>query len=381
MEDLSQIRSEIDEIDAGIIDLFKQRMGCSDRIAAYKRERSLPVLDRARERQKVADACGRVPEELRDYTAVLMSLIMEVSRARQHASMGLRGSTLEAIDQALASTPDLFPQQAFVACQGVEGAYSQIAADRLFKRPSISYFDNFEGVFRAVDSGFCDYGLLPVENSTAGTVNHVYDLMMEHDFHIVRTIRLRVDHALLGKPGCDLSQVREVYSHPQAIEQCAHFLESLENVRVHACENTAMAAKAVAESERTDVAALSSKSCADLYGLSVIRRDVQDSANNYTRFACISKGLQIFPGANRTSLMMIVNHEPGALYKVLARFYALDINLVKLESRPIPGRDFEFMFYFDVECPVAAPEFRALMGSLDDVCEEFRYLGSYSEAL
>jgi len=381
MEDIAQVRSEIDEIDGQIIGLFRQRMSCSDRIAAYKRERSLPVLDRARERQKVADACASVPEDLRDYTAVLMSLIMEVSRARQHAVMGTSGVVTDEVAAAVSSTPGLFPQQAFVACQGVEGAFSQIAADRLFKRPSISYFDNFEGVFRAVDSGFCDYGLLPVENSTAGSVTRVYDLMMEHDFHIVRTVRLRVDHALLAKPGCPMESIRDVYSHPQAIEQCAGFLESLAGVRVHACENTAAAAKMVAESDRDDVAALSSKSCADLYGLAVLRRDVQDSTNNYTRFACIAKDLQIFPGADRTSLMMVVNHEPGALYKVLARFYALDINLVKLESRPMPGRDFEFMFYFDIECPVAAPEFGTLMSSLDDVCEEFRYLGSYSEVV
>ena len=140
-----------------------------------------------------------------------------------------------------------------------------------------------------------------------------------------------------------------------------------------------MAAKMVAESGRSDVAALSSRSCAELYGLKLLDRDVQDSANNYTRFACISKKLEVYPGADRTSLMMIVNHEPGALYKVLARFYALDINLVKLESRPIPGRDFEFMFYFDLECPAAAPELKALLDSLADVCEEYRYLGTYSE--
>ena len=135
----------------------------------------------------------------------------------------------------------------------------------------------------------------------------------------------------------------------------------------------------VAASGRTDVAALSSRSCAELYGLATLARQVNDTANNYTRFACIAKGLKIFPGADRTSLMLVLPHRPGALYKALARLYSLDINITKLESRPIPDRDFEFMFYFDLDTPVYAPEFAALLCELDDICEEFKYLGSYSE--
>ena len=147
------------------------------------------------------------------------------------------------------------------------------------------------------------------------------------------------------------------------------------------CENTAIASQRVAESGKHDVAAIASRACADLYGLEICDQSIQDQQNNYTRFACITKDLAIYPGADRTSLMAVVSNEPGSLYKVLARFYALDVNLIKLESRPIPDRDFEFMFYFDVECPATAPEFQTLMNSLADVCEELRYLGSYSEVL
>jgi chorismate mutase/prephenate dehydratase len=204
--------------------------------------------------------------------------------------------------------------------------------------------------------------------------------MMQHDFHIVRTTRVKIDHNLLAKPGTRLEDIHEVYSHEQAITQCANFLEA-HGITAHVCENTAMAAQLVAQSDRTDVGALSSRTCAALYGLDVLQRDVQDRDDNFTRFACISKDLEIYPGANRTSLMIIVNHEPGALYQVLAKFYALDINIIKLESRPIPGRDFEFMFYFDIDCPVAAPEFRTLISSIGDSCEEYRYLGSYTEVV
>lgn len=379
MQDLSEIRKRIDAIDTQICDLFSQRMQCTHEVAEYKRANNKPVLDRGRERAKLADVASKVPEPLRDYSQVLFNLIMEISRAQQSAENNQDSPLAEQIARAVSDTPALFPQSAFVACQGVEGAYSQHAADRLFKHATINYFEEFEGVFRAVDQGFCKYGVLPVENSTAGTVNQVYDLMMRHKFSIVRSVRIKVDHNLLALPGAKLEGIRDIYSHQQAINQSRRFLDSLPNVTVHVAENTAAAAKMVAESGRTDVAALSSRSCAELYNLVALARNVQDSDANYTRFACIAKDLEIYPGADRTSLMVVTKNDPGSLYKVLARFYALDINLVKLESRPIPNSDFDFMFYFDVECPVAAPEFASLIASLDDVCEEYRYLGSYSE--
>lgn len=379
MQDLSEIRKRIDAIDTQICDLFSQRMQCTHEIAEYKRANNKPVLDRGRERAKLADVASKVPEPLRDYSQVLFNLIMEISRAQQSAENNQDSPLAGQISRTVSDTPALFPQSAFVACQGVEGAYSQHAADRLFKHATISYFEEFEGVFRAVDQGFCKYGVLPVENSTAGTVNQVYDLMMRHKFSIVRSVRIKVDHNLLALPGAKLEGIRDIYSHQQAINQSRQFLDSLPNVTIHVAENTAAAAKMVAESGRTDVAALSSRSCAELYNLVALARNVQDSDANYTRFACIAKDLEIYPGADRTSLMVVTKNDPGSLYKVLARFYALDINLVKLESRPIPNSDFDFMFYFDVECPVAAPEFASLIASLDDVCEEYRYLGSYSE--
>ena len=178
-----------------------------------------------------------------------------------------------------------------------------------------------------------------------------------------------------------VENIKEIYSHEQAIAQCRGFLQTMPGVKVTACDNTAMAAKLVAESGRDDIAALSSRDCARLYGLDCIRENVQDRSNNYTRFICISKDLEIYPGANRTSLMVTLAHRPGTLYKLLSRFYALDINLNKLESRPIPDRDFEFMFYFDLDVPVYSPKFIQLMGELDSICESFTYLGSYSEVI
>ena len=381
MEELKDIREEIDRIDDGIIDLFMRRMDCAEHVTSYKAAHHMPVLDKSRERDLLAKVAERVPHEMRSYIEVLFQLLMEASRNRQDRRLGRQSATVDDIERALGAAPELFPARAFVACQGVEGAYQQMAADRIFHHANLAYFDTFDAVFRAVEEGFCRYGVLPIENSTAGSVNQVFDLMMRHNFHIVRTCRLKIDHNLLAKPGTGLEGIHHVYSHEQAINQCGEFISSLRGVQVHACENTAMASRMVAESERSDVAALASRTCAELYDLDVLARSVQDQGNNYTRFACIARDLAIYPGADRSTFMLVVSHEPGALYKILAKFYALDINIIKLESRPIPDRDFEFMFYFDVDCPAAAPEFLTLVRSLDGACEELRYLGSYREVV
>lgn len=381
MKDLAEIRANIDRIDSDISRLFLERMDVSADVAEYKRATGKPIYDRTRERANIAAASQRVPAELAGYAGVIQAVLMEASREKQYKLLGQKSELSHRIEQALAEAPATFPQQAHVACQGVEGAYQQIAVDRMFRRPSLTFYHSFEDVFAAVQGGDADFGVLPIENSTAGSVNQVYDLMMRHDFFIVRSCRMRIDHNVLVRPGTSLDDVRIVYSHQQAINQCAGFIASIPNCRVHVCENTAKAAQIVSESDRGDVCALASRSCAELYGLEVAKAAVQDNLSNYTRFVCIAKDLTIYPGAERSSLMVVVNHEPGALHNVLSRFAALGINLTKLESRPIPGRDFEFMFYFDFEFPAAAPEFQALMDALSDCCEEFRYLGSYTEVV
>lgn len=377
--DINALRLEMDACNKQILEAFEHRMDIASRIGDVKRSLGLRVTDPRRERQILSAIADQASPEFKSYATVLFSLLMEVSSAYQEHRMRPTSPLRDRIEQALETTPKLFPQFASVACQGVDGAYSQLAAEKIFKRPNITFYRNFEGVFQAVESGTCEYGVLPIENSSAGTVNAVYDLMMEHDFHIVRTYRLKVDHNVLANEGATLDGITEIYSHQQAINQCARYLEGMPHVKVTPVTNTAEAARMVAESGRTDVAALSSRACASLYGLSVLARQVNDSDNNYTRFACITKDLQVFPGADRTSLMMVAPHEPGALYKVLARFYALDINLTKLQSRPILGQDFEFMFYFDLDASVYSPEFASLVCELEDFCDDFKYLGTYSE--
>ena len=379
--DISQLRNEIDKIDDELVKLFGQRMDVAARIADFKKENNLPILVPAREREKLANVAEKAGPEMSNYTRVLYSMLFELSRSYQSKRNESISPLYQRITEAIANTPNLFPQAPMVACQGVEGAYSQIACEKIFKDPFIMYFKSFDAVFAAIEQGLCQYGILPLENSTAGSVNKVYDLMINHNFSIVRTFRLKVDHNLLALPGAKLSDIKEVYSHEQAIGQCGTFLNNMPGVKVIPVENTAVAASMVAQSGRKDVAALSSRACEELYGLTCLASNIQDKGNNRTRFICISKNLEVYPGSDKTSIMMVLNHKPGALYKVLARLYVLGINVTKLESRPIPDRDFEFMFYFDLETSIYSEEFVQLMCELDDLCEEFKYLGSYSEVV
>lgn len=377
---LDELRKEIDKIDDQMIKLFEKRMDVAVKIAEYKKKNGLKVLDAPRQRQKLADICEKTDEEdMKRYLRTLYSVMFELSCSKQNKMLKNDSELNKKIKKAVDKTQKMFPQTALVACQGVEGAYSQYACEKIFENANIMYMNTFEGVFNAIDKGLCKYGILPLENSTAGSVNAIYDLMMKYDTHIVRSCRVKVDHNLLVKKGTNLKDIKEIYSHEQAINQCAEYIKTLGDVKVNICENTAMAAKYVAESGRKDVAALSSRACAELYDLECLAGSVQDKGNNFTRFICISKKLEIYPGSDKTSIMMILPHKPGALYKVLSRFYAIGINLEKLESRPLPDRDFEFMFYFDLNTSIYSEQFRQIINELDELCEEYKYLGSYLE--
>ena len=377
--DLEQCRREIDAVDAELVALIKRRMRVVAEVAAAKKAAGAPVLDATRERQLLAKVAALAGVEFETTMRSVFSMLMDVSRSYQHKLAGVTSPLAAEIAEALAATPQLFPARAVVACQGAEGAFSQMACDKLFTSPEIMYSSSFEGVFQAVSSGMCAYGVLPIENSLAGSVTQIYDLLRRYDVKIVRSARLQIAHALLARPGTTLAQVREIFSHEQALLQCATYLSTLKGVKATACDNTAVAARRVAESDRADIAAIASKACAEHYGLEILADGVQGNDGNYTRFVCISRRLEIYPGANRTSMLMELPNRPGALYRVLVRFYALGINMVKLESRPIPSSTFDFMFYVEVDAPVYAPAFMQLMSELDVELARFRYLGSYLE--
>ena len=377
--DLNDYRKEIDSIDDQLIALFAQRMETAEKIAEYKKANGLRVLDARREKEKMREILDKTPDDLREYVSSLYSLIFELSRSRQSCLLGTKGDLPAKIAEAIEKTPQLFSEDAAVACQGVEGANSQVACDRLLPRGSILYVKTFDAVVSAVESGLCKFGVLPIENSSNGSVRAVYSLLQQHQLSVVRSTRLCIRHELLAMPGVKLEDITEIYSHQQAIGQCSRFLSSLSGVRVIPCGNTAEAAKLVAESGSRHAAAISSHPCAALYGLECVSDKIQDSENNYTRFFCVAKDPVIYAGANRISLILSFENKPGALYEILSKLAALDINMTKLESCPVAGSDFEFVFFLELEASVQDPSVLAMLEEMERSCAEFVFLGNYAE--
>ena len=376
--ELSEIREQINTVDEQLLTLFLQRMELSEAVAAYKNEHHLPILNKQREREILAKVTEQSGDKER-YAYHLFSTLLELSRSRQAELISAPTRVAAQVKASLAAGSEVFPQTGLVACQGVEGANSQVACDRLLPRGNIVYVKSFEAVFSAVESGLCRFGVVPIENSSNGSVRAIYDLIQRKKFSIVRSTRLCIRHELLTLPGVKMDDITEIYSHEQAIGQCSKFLGSLNGVRVIPCDNTAAAAKMVAESGSRHAAAISSHPCAALYGLQCVNDAIQDSDNNYTRFICITKDPIIYAGANRISLIIACDNKPGALYEILSKLAALGINMTKLESCPVTGRNFEFIFFLELEASVHEPGVLPMLEELERSCANFQFLGSYAE--
>ena len=374
---LEELRKEIDVVDDVLLKAFQDRMSLVAQVSQAKQANDLPVLDVSRERAKLEDVSGKLPPELQQYGYFLWSMLFELSRSYQSTLNPTPSPLRREIQEAMENTPQLFPPRASVACQGVEGAYSQLACDKMFSLPQIMYCNRFDGVFRAVETGMCRYGILPIENSSAGSVTEVYDLMEKYNCKIVRSLKLKIEHCLLARPGVKQADIKEVVAHEQALNQCGDFLKS-SGVKVTVFDNNAKAAQYVAESGRNDLAAIASAACADLYGLAVLSDRVSNSDHNYTRFICISKSLEIYEGASKITFVASASHRPGSLYSLIAKFATRGINISKLESRPIPGKDFEFRFYFDVDASVSSHDVQTVLSQLEKE-GFFTFLGAYSE--
>ncbi len=375
---LDEYRNKIDELDSKISALLNERLTVCKQIGIEKAKMDNNVLDKNRELVVLNKVTQNADENHKVYIKQIYETIFETSKAYQRQFIHKDSLVSTKIRNAIESGVKKFPVSATVACQGVEGAYSSIAATKMFEIPNILYFKSWEGVFDAVEKGLCDYGVLPIENSTAGSVSKVYDLMKHHNFYIVRAIKLKVQHCLLANSGTKISDIKEVVSHQQALDQCSDILAKL-NVKITPCENTAMAAQIVKESKRGDIACISSRECASLYNLSILEQNIQNSSSNYTRFICISKNLEIFENSNKISIMASLPHEKGSLNRILNKFAAVGLNLTKLESRPMANTDFEFNFYFDFEASIENKEVISLIADLENGTEQFTFLGGYTE--
>ena len=374
--DLLELRNEIDKLDDELIPLLLKRMDISRQVAEYKVQNGIPVLNEQRELEileDVASKCGEQGEVIK----TVFSAIMDASRALQHKIIG-GGVELRNLISNAKCEKNLTANGEPIACQGVQGAYSGEAAKALFPDSPIDFHKQFEDVFEAVNQNKARFGIIPVENSTAGSVHESYDLIMKYKFFIVGAYDLRVDPCLCAKPGVKFEDIENVYSHTQALSQCNIFLKNFDFTGI-TFSNTAAAAKFVSESEKNNIAAICSESAAKKYGLKIIRKGIQNVTNNTTRFIVISKELVIDEDAEKISLIFSAPHRTGSLYRVLGRFSMTGLNLTKLESRPVANGKFDYYFYVDILGSVRDEQTLDLLCALSDELPEFSFLGNYYE--
>lgn len=367
---LNDIRKDIDDIDAQLTDLICRRMECSRRVAEYKKENGMAVFDPVREAavlDKVARRGGEHAQALRQ----IWETLMEQSRVLQYPYVDSRSIRRFAPAKDNASVER-------IACQGMEGAYSALVGRKLYPNAQICFFDTWAQVCRAVADDEVEFGILPVENSWAGSVHEVYDLLIGGNFCIAQAADAHIRHNLIGLPGTRPEQIRRVISHPQALRQCAEYLERYGMDPVEST-NTATAVHSVACAARADTAAIGSADAAEQYGLSVIQSGIASSKNNTTRFVSICRQAQRSAGANKISTVFSAAHVSGSLYRVLAHFAATGMNLTKLESRPIPNSSFEYRFYADLSGSLDDARVAGVLATLATELPEFMLLGNYRE--
>ena len=374
MKDLGEIRVEIDKIDSKLIGLFKKRMDCAKAVGLYKKENNIPVLNQNRENE-ILDNVEAKGGEYGSHARLLFSNIMELSRALQHNIVG-SGKKLRA--DILNASSKMQTENVKVGYQGIKGGNGHEATLKLFPNSEAVNYKTFSDVFDAVDKGEIAYGVLPVENSTAGSVSAVYDLILKHRFYIVKALDLPIDYCLAGLKQSEFSDIEKVWSHPQSLSQCANYI-ARNNFDSTPFENTAVAAREVAKEKRLNVAAICSYKAAEEYGLKILDNHLQDDKGNTTRFIVISKTLCIPENANKISLCFSLPHVTGSLYGLLCRFNSLGLNLTKIESRPRKGKDFEYLFYLDFSGSVQSNNVIDLISQLSEEMPEFSFLGNYCE--
>ena len=369
--DLQELRCGIDGIDSEILALFMKRMELCKGVAEYKKLHNMPVFQGGRE-QQIIDRIKTLTgdPELEAGTAALFTTIMDISKILQNRKI------LAESPEYSYSVPD-FQAASRIGCQGTAGANSETAARLIFGEKPLIFHKTFEDVFAAVQSGELDYGVLPVHNSTAGSVNSTYDLMAKYSVYTVREVCVEINHCLAAREDIPLDSVKTVYSHPQAISQCCDFLTA-QGLRTAEYGNTATAAKMVSESDPAEnLAAICSVDCAQRLGLKVLARNIADCSVNRTRFVCIARELQVAPESDAVSVMLKIPHTEGSLYRLLTKFYVNGMNLLRIESRPIKDGSFDVMFYLDFSGRPDDPSVKAVMNDLAENLEYFRFLGTF----
>ncbi|MBQ3929065.1 MAG: prephenate dehydratase [Clostridia bacterium] len=374
---LKPIRDEIDKIDEQLITLFCRRMNCSKKVAEYKMEHGMEIYNAQREEQ-ILDTVERQAGVYGGGARQLYAAIMQISRALQHDMLGsgqqLCNEILSA-DQCIPFDSDSVK----IACFGVPGTYAHRATKKVFPHSTPDFYPSFQDVFSAIQNGNAEFGIIPIENSSAGSVTDVYDLMLKYRFYIATAADIAINHVLAAADDIALTDITKVYSHQQALSQCSDFLRSHPEMDAQSYISTAAAAKMLSESGDKTSAVICSEEAAKEYGLSVLLRGFQNNPNNTTRFIVISKKMFIEEKADKISLCFSIPHRTGSLYNILCRFAVHGLNLTKLESRPIFGTSFEYLFYLDFTGNIKSKETLGLLAALSDELTEFSFLGNYRE--
>lgn len=373
--DLKSMRDEIDRIDDEMAELFRKRASVAEKVAEYKRRNNMAVFQGGREAEVLERAAEHVPDDLKDGARLFFTTLMDISKCRQQ-------QLLTEIPPFIVDDPIASPVVGAVT----KGSYTADACEKFCGADcDVRYFSDFAEVFSAVENGDIDYGVLPIENSTAGEVNVTYDLMLKHKFFICRSTMIPINHVLAAKKGAKLSDIKVVMSHQMALKQCSGFIKR-EKLACTEMSSTAKAAEAVAASTGNTVAAICSASCARLFGLDIIADDITDIKDNYTRFIMFSHGLQVPKKASVVSLCLTVPHTAGSLYRILTRFAYCGLNLCHIESKPVPDslsylKDdaFDFIFYLDFIGSIRDESVLKLLTGLEKEMRFYRFLGNYEE--
>ena len=383
MDELQSLRRDIDAIDRELVELFRRRMDVTARVGAYKRERGIPVLDQERERQVLQNKGELAGEELRPAAVTLFQTIMALSRRQQRDMMGQGADNpgvrrwRDARDSARRPIPA--PR---VAYQGEPGAYSEQAALDFFGADAVTAgLEQFEDCFLALREGRADYAVLPIENSSTGAIRQIYDLLTQYECYMVGETTVKVEHCLMALPGASLDTITHVYSHEQGLFQCERFLNAHPAWKQVPQADTAGSAQMVASSGDITKAAICSERAAALYGLTILAKGINHNTQNTTRFVVVSPRLELRPGADKVSTLFVLPHEAGSLHEVLTVFAIHGLNMVKLESRPLPQRSWQYMFFLEF---AGAPDDPAVNDALHELAQttgEFRVLGWFSSNL
>lgn len=373
--DLTQLRMQIDDIDRQIVQLYEERMDICSQVAQYKIENGKKVFDKAREEEKLAKVRSLTHNDFNSHGITeLFEQIMSMSRKLQYQLLTKQGQTGRL---PFIAVDELDTKKVRVVFQGAEGAYSQAAMVRYFGEQIDSiHVDTFRDAMSAIDEGSADFAVLPIENSTAGIVNEIYDLLVEFENYIVGEQIIKIEHCLLGVPGTQLSDIKTVYSHPQSLMQSSRYLANHGWQQI-SMPNNAFAARKVAEEKRTDQAAIASEYAGAVYGLEVLAKPVNNVSSNSTRFIIVTNQKIFKKDAKKVSLCFEVPHESGSLYHMLSHFIYNNLNMTKIESRPIEGRTWEYRFFVDFEGNLADGAVKNALRGLREEASNMKVLGNY----